>query len=61
MNCERCDSKWGDEAVYPVRTDILDLNVCGQCAKEAWDLRLLVASLSDAGASIEKKVVPAAA
>src|SRR6266545_7898470 len=61
MNCGRCNSMWGDEAVYRVGTDILDLNVCGQCAKEARDLRLLVEPLSDARASTEKKVVPAAA
>jgi hypothetical protein len=61
MNCERCNSMWGDEAVYRVRTDILDVNVCGQCAKEARNLGLLVEPLSDARASTEKKVVPAAA
>jgi len=61
MNCERCNSMWGDEVAYRVRSDILDLHVCGQCAKEGRDLRLLVEPLSDTGTSTEKKVVPAAA
>ncbi len=61
MNCERCNSLWNCEAAFRIRTDILDLRVCRQCAKEARALGLLVEPLSDAGASTENKVVPAAA
>lgn len=61
MNCERCKSFRGGEAVFRIRTDILNLNVCGQCAKEARELGLLVEPLSDATASTEKKAVPATA
>ena len=41
MNCERCKSFRGGEAVFRIRTEILNLNVCGQCAKEARELGLL--------------------
>jgi len=61
MNCERCKSFRGGEAVFRIRTDILNLNVCGQCAKEARDLGLLLEPLSDATASTEKKAVAATA
>jgi hypothetical protein len=33
MQCERCRS--GAEAIFRVRTDILDMSVCAACAKEA--------------------------
>jgi hypothetical protein len=33
MQCERCKS--GAEAIFRVRTDILDMPVCAACAKEA--------------------------
>jgi hypothetical protein len=45
MNCERCDSMWGEEAAFRIRSDILNLKVCGQCAKEASDLQLMVKPL----------------
>jgi hypothetical protein len=61
MNCERCNSLWASEAIFRIRTDILDLKVCRQCAKEARALGLLVESLPDAAAWTEEKVVPAAA
>ena len=55
MNCERCSSMRGGEAVFRIRSDVLNLNVCGQCAKEAGDLGLLVEPLSDARPSREAK------
>ena len=55
MNCERCSSMWGGEAVFRIRSAILNLNVCGQCAKEARDFGLLVEPLSDAKASPQAK------
>jgi hypothetical protein len=61
MNCERCNSFWGSEAILQIRTDILALKVCVQCAKEARALGLLVEPLSDATVSTEKKVVRTAA
>jgi hypothetical protein len=57
MNCERCKSFRGGEAVFRIRTDILNLNVCGQCAKEARELGLPVEPLPDSTASTEKKLV----
>ncbi len=45
MNCERCDSMWGEEATFRIRSDILNLKICGQCAKEASDLELMVKPL----------------
>jgi hypothetical protein len=33
MQCERCGS--GAEAIFRVRTDILDMLVCAGCGKEA--------------------------
>jgi len=47
MNCERCNSTWGAEAAFRIRRDILNLNVCGPCAKESSDLRLAVEWLTD--------------
>jgi len=45
MNCERCNSMWGAEAAFRIRSDILNLKVCGQCTKEASDLHLSVEPL----------------
>ena len=61
MNGERCNSRWGGEAVFRIRSYILNLNVCEQCAKEAEKLGLLVEPLSDATVSSERKVVRATA
>jgi hypothetical protein len=47
MNCERCNSMCGEEAAFRIRSDILNLKVCGQCAKEARDLYLTVEPLVD--------------
>ncbi|HSF58668.1 MAG TPA: hypothetical protein VLD83_11385, partial [Candidatus Binatia bacterium] len=45
MACERCDSVRSGDAVFSVRSDILDLRVCRQCAEEARDLMLTVEPL----------------
>jgi hypothetical protein len=45
MNCERCNSMWGDAAAFRIRSDILNLMVCGRCAKEASDLAVTVEPL----------------
>jgi hypothetical protein len=45
MTCERCDSVRSDEAVFRVRSDVLDLKVCCQCAEEARELMLTVEPL----------------
>ena len=45
MNCERCDSMRGGPAVALIRSEILHLKVCGQCAKEAGELGLQVEAL----------------
>jgi hypothetical protein len=42
MNCERCNSMWGDKAAFRIQSDILNLSVCGRCAKEASDLDITV-------------------
>jgi len=33
MKCERCRGR--QEAVYRVRSDVIDMKVCGACAAEA--------------------------
>lgn len=40
MKCQRCNGLWGNQAVARLRSDIIDLAVCRQCAKEAVDLGL---------------------
>jgi len=47
MNCQRCDSMRGEQAVALIRSEILHLKVCGQCAKEASDLGLHIETLDD--------------
>jgi hypothetical protein len=47
MNCERCNSTWGAEAAFRIRSDILNLKVCGPRAKESSDLHLAVEWLMD--------------
>jgi len=37
----------GAEAAFRIRSDILNLKVCGQCTKEASDLHLAVEPLMD--------------
>lgn len=36
---------WGDAAAFRIRSDILNLKVCGRCAKEASDLAITVEPL----------------
>jgi hypothetical protein len=57
MNCERCKSFRGGEARFRIRTEIINLNVCQQCADDARALGLPLEPLPDATASTEKKVV----
>ena len=33
MKCQRCFR--GEEATYRVRSDVIDMKVCGSCAAEA--------------------------
>jgi hypothetical protein len=47
MNCEQCNSMWGEEAAFSIRSDIINLKVCGPCAKEARDLHLTAVPLMD--------------
>jgi hypothetical protein len=50
----------GEEAVFRVRSDIIDLKVCCRCATEAENLRLQVEPLSK-NATPAAKAVQAAA
>jgi len=43
MNCERCMR--AERAEYRAYSDIVDLNVCANCAAEAWELGLSIESL----------------
>ena len=45
MNCQRCSSTRGGQAVARVRGEILNLKVCAPCAKEAADWGLHVEPL----------------
>jgi hypothetical protein len=40
MKCERC--RRGDEAKFPVHSDIIDMKVCAACADEARTLGIAV-------------------
>ncbi len=55
MNCERCNSMWGAEAAFRIRSDILNLKVCGQCAKEASNLHLTVEPLIGVTEHVDSK------
>jgi hypothetical protein len=62
MKCERCSSISGEEAVFRVRSDIIDLKVCCRCASEARNLGLQVKPLSKARQLLgAKKAAQAAA
>ena len=61
MNCERCNSMLGDGAAFRVRSDILNLNACGRCAKEASDLHLTVEPLMNVTEDADSKGERAAA
>jgi hypothetical protein len=45
MQCERCRS--GAEAIFRVRTDILDMVVCAACANEARIIGIPVLALDN--------------
>ena len=45
MKYERCFSPAGEYAEFRVRTDIIDLKICGHCALEARALGLVVEPL----------------
>ena len=40
MKCQRCCGR--EEAVYRVRSDVIDMKVCAACADEARRLRIAV-------------------
>ena len=40
MKCERCCRR--EEATYRVRSDVIDMKVCGSCANEATRLGIAV-------------------
>lgn len=52
MKCERCI--WGRRAVYSVRTELLDLSVCENCAREARRLGLSIKGLETIAATATK-------
>ena len=60
MKCERCSALWGHEAVVHIRTGIMDLKVCRQCAKEAYDLGLAYEIITGPKASNGSAVLAAA-
>ena len=45
MKCERCRGR--EEAAYRVRSDVIDMKVCGPCAVEAARLRIAVELLGE--------------
>jgi len=46
---------WGAEAAFRIRSAILNLKVCGQCAKEASDLHLAVEPLMGVSEHVDSK------
>jgi hypothetical protein len=40
MKCQRCSGR--EEATYRVRSDVIDMKVCGSCAAEATRLGIAV-------------------
>ena len=46
MKCERCRR---EEATYRVRSDVIDMKVCGSCANEATRLGIAVEVLGGGG------------
>jgi hypothetical protein len=58
MTCQRCDSMWGEEATVRIRTEMLDIEVCDKCAKEARRLGLLTERLSRNGEIVQDPVEP---
>lgn len=61
MNCERCSSTRGGLAVALIRSEFLNLKVCGACASEAADLDLQIETLETLPAPLESVRTPAAA
>lgn len=51
MKCQRCSSLRGDRAVARIRGEIIDLAVCGQCAREAWELGFNFEPLAETSAA----------
>jgi hypothetical protein len=45
MKCERCCRR--EEATYRVRSDVIDMKVCGSCTNEATRLGIAVEVLGD--------------
>ena len=45
MKCERCCGR--EEAAYRVRSDLIDMKVCGGCAAEAGRLGIAVELLGE--------------
>ena len=45
MNCQRCSSTRAGAAVAHIRSEVLNLQVCGTCAQEAIELGLHVEPL----------------
>lgn len=57
MTCPRCSALWDNEAAVRIRTDNMDLAVCHQCAKEAYDLGLAYELLAEPKASNGKSLL----
>ena len=47
MKCQRCCRR--EEAAYRVRSDVIDMKVCGSCANEATRLGIAVEVLVGGG------------
>ena len=58
MNCQRCDSMRGGQAVALIRSEILHLKVCGQCANEASELGLQIEALDDCATETTSRFMP---
>ncbi len=61
MQCQRCSSLRGEQAVARIRSEIIDLAVCGQCAQEAWELGLGYELLPEPSATTGAERIAAAA
>jgi hypothetical protein len=54
MQCERCGS--GAEAIFRVRTDILDMLVCSGCGKEALTIGIPLEAVDYKNASLPPEI-----
>lgn len=61
MNCQRCNALPGSEAVIRIYSDIIDVKVCAQCAREASDLGLAMEPLDSGSIAMQDKTVRVAA